>query len=55
MSGFVEWEDVRGNEASGYCAVMTTFTPEDLPVITALASEYVLMDNFFAAHPGPTW
>jgi phospholipase C len=55
MSGFVEWELLRGNELTNYCAVMSTFTPADLPVLSALASEFVLMDRFFCAHPGPTW
>eukprot|EP00026_Physarum_polycephalum_P003783 Phypoly_transcript_03797.p1 GENE.Phypoly_transcript_03797~~Phypoly_transcript_03797.p1 ORF type:complete len:683 (+),score=121.11 Phypoly_transcript_03797:78-2051(+) len=55
MSGFVEWEYIRGNENTNYCAVMSTFTPAELPVMSALASEFVLMDRFFCAHPGPTW
>jgi phospholipase C len=55
MSGFVEWELLRGNILTDYCAVMSTFTPQDLPVMSALASEFVLMDRFFCAHPGPTW
>lgn len=55
MSGFVEWEYIRGNENTNYCAVMKTFTPAELPVMAALASEFVLMDRFFCSHPGPTW
>lgn len=55
MGGFVEWENLRGEALTDYCAVMSTFTPEELPVLTSLASEFVLMDRFFCAHPGPTW
>lgn len=55
MSGFVEWENQRGEAKTNYCAVMSTFTPQDIPVMSALASEFVLMDRFFCAHPGPTW
>lgn len=55
MSGFVEWEGMRGNEGTNYCGVMSAFTPEDLPVLAALASEFVIMDRFFTALPGPTW
>lgn len=55
MSGFVEWECMRGNFRSDYCAVMSTFNTTDLPVMTALASEFILMDRFFCAVPGPTW
>lgn len=34
---------------------MNMFTPDRLPVMTALASEFALFDRFFASHPGPTW
>lgn len=57
MSGFVEQEWLQDgfNRTVDYCNVMQGFTPERVPVISALASEFTIMDNFFASHPGPTW
>jgi phospholipase C len=31
------------------------FTPKGLPVLTALAGEYFLFDNWYSSMPGPTW
>jgi phospholipase C len=55
MSGFIEWENNRGNAKNNYCDVMSMFDPDEIPVIVSLAQEYAIMDRFFAAHPGPTW
>jgi phospholipase C len=55
MCGFVETEEILGNANTSYCGVMDMFTPQDLPIINALADNFVLMDRFFAAVPGPTW
>ena len=35
--------------------IMRCFLPEHLPVLTALARSYVLIDRWFCAIPGPTW
>lgn len=35
--------------------VMKCFTPDQLPVLVALAREYALCDNWQASMPGPTW
>jgi len=35
--------------------VMCCYTSADLPVLNALASEFVLCDNWHASLPGPTW
>ncbi len=35
--------------------VMLSYTEEDVPVITALAREFVVCDNWFSSMPGPTW
>ena len=35
--------------------VMKCFTPEQLPVLNALAREFVVCDRWFSAMPGPTW
>jgi hypothetical protein len=56
MSGFVEFEDAVDKQGhKDFCNVMTGFTPERLPVINALADEFLLFDRFFASLPGPTW
>jgi phospholipase C len=35
--------------------VMHCFTPEQLPVLTTLASEFAVCDQWFSSLPGPTW
>src|ERR1700684_2371462 len=35
--------------------VMKCFAPEQLPVLTALAQEFAICDNWHASMPGPTW
>jgi phospholipase C len=52
MSGFAAYESW---DAGNYCNVMTGFLPEKLPVINALADEFVLFDRYFCSFPGPTW
>jgi phospholipase C len=34
---------------------MRCFAPGTLPVMESLARNFVICDNWFAAHPGPTW
>jgi phospholipase C len=53
MTGFVERESK--NAKTNYCNVMEMMNPETVPVITALAQNFGLMDHFFCDHPGPTW
>jgi phospholipase C len=36
-------------------AVMACYTPEQLPVLNALAREFAVCDNWCASLPGPTW
>jgi phospholipase C len=36
-------------------AVMASFSPDQLPVINALAREFVVCDHWFSSMPGPTW
>ncbi len=36
-------------------SILNTFTPERLPVMSALAQEFAVMDHFFCSHPGPTF
>jgi phospholipase C len=35
--------------------IMKCYTPAQLPVLTALCSEFVVCDNWHASMPGPTW
>jgi phospholipase C len=35
--------------------VMKCYTPAQLPVLNALAREFVVCDHWFASMPGPTW
>lgn len=53
MDGFVEFEAQRGSPEPE--TVMNMFTPDRLPVMSALASEFAVFDRFFCSHPGPTW
>ena len=46
-------DGVRGAAADA-AAVMQTFTPGELPALTALATNFVLCDQWFAEVPGPT-
>jgi phospholipase C len=35
--------------------VMAAFTPDQLPVLNALAREFAVCDHWFSSIPGPTW
>jgi phospholipase C len=35
--------------------VMKCYRPDQLPVLNALAREFVVCDNWYASMPGPTW
>ncbi len=59
-----DYDDVAAQMASGAMSgflrsagqeAMKGFAPAGIPVLTALASRYLLMDNWFASVPGPTW
>eukprot|EP00462_Mataza_sp_D1_P025206 CAMPEP_0175146410 /NCGR_PEP_ID=MMETSP0087-20121206/15366_1 /TAXON_ID=136419 /ORGANISM="Unknown Unknown, Strain D1" /LENGTH=495 /DNA_ID=CAMNT_0016431375 /DNA_START=18 /DNA_END=1502 /DNA_ORIENTATION=- len=55
MDGFVEWEAKHRTNESVVASVMDMFTPDRLPIMSTLASEYMLFDRFFCSHPGPTF
>lgn len=46
---------MTGFPLSGGPDVMKGFLPPQVPVLTALANNYLLMDNWFSPMPGPTW
>jgi phospholipase C len=35
--------------------IMKCYAPDQLPVLTALAQEFVVCDHWFSSMPGPTW
>jgi len=53
-SGFVASYATHGGVANPG-EVMKCYTPDQLPVLNALAREFVLCDNWHASMPGPTW
>ncbi|MDB5953153.1 MAG: hypothetical protein JWR65_5008 [Massilia sp.] len=46
---------MTGFPRSGGADVMRGFTQPDIRVVTTLANNYLLMDNWFSSMPGPTW
>ncbi len=55
-----EFKDVQtqiacGTMAGFEAAAKLAFEPAQIPVITQLAQEFVLFDNWFSSVPGPTW
>jgi len=51
MSGFAQsYEQQGGNPAD----IMRCFRPSQLPVLSALARQYVICDQWFSSVPGPT-
>lgn len=55
MSGFVESAAGAAPTPSDAALVMQYFLPEHLPVLTALAREYALINYWHSSLPGPTW
>ena len=51
-SGFAAAYAAKGGDPA---EVMKCYTPAQLPVLNALAREFVLCDNWHASLPGPTW
>jgi len=53
-SGFVaSWVASGGQDRPA--EIMKCFSPASLPVLNALAQEFVVCDNWHASMPGPTW
>lgn len=51
MQGFVATGISVGNDGLNE---MTMWAPENVPIITTLANEFALFDNYFCSYPGPT-
>ena len=45
----------EGNAPGNFQEIMKCFSPDQLPVLTALAREFAVCDNWYASVPGPTW
>jgi phospholipase C len=52
-SGFAA--SYAGLGQSNVAEVMKCYTPDQLPVLNALAKEFAVCDNWFSSVPGPTW
>jgi len=58
MQGFVtNWHKtmLANKDTDPPSAIMEGFRADQLPVLTALAREFCVFDNWFSALPGPTW
>lgn len=53
-SGFVASYAASGGQSSPG-EIMKCYGPDQLPVVSALAREFVVCDNWHASLPGPTW
>lgn len=53
-SGFVANYTNNGGAASPG-EIMKCYSPNQLPVLSALAQEFAVCDNWFSSMPGPTW
>ena len=45
----------EGNAPDDFGAIMRCCSPDQLPVLSALARAFAVCDNWFASMPGPTW
>ena len=52
-SGFIQ--NYFDNGSATPQRIMNCYTPNQLPVINALAKEFAVCDNWFSSLPGPTW
>lgn len=52
-SGFVA--NLRSHGSASPGKAMSMYSPEQVPVITALAREFAVCDGWFSSLPGPTW
>ena len=53
-SGFV-YSYVTDSGGQNPAELMKCYSPKQLPVLNALANEFVICDNWHASLPGPTW
>lgn len=54
MQGFIKSYATQGAAGQSSHAIMNYFTPEKIPTLTTLATEYAVFNGWFASIPGPT-
>jgi phospholipase C len=54
MQGFVKSYATQGTTPQESQAIMYYFTPQQLPILNVLATQYALFNGWFASIPGPT-
>jgi phospholipase C len=54
MQGFVKSYFTQTNNVDRSHAIMNYFTPDQLPVLTELATEFAVFNGWFSSIPGPT-
>jgi phospholipase C len=54
MQGFIKSYFTQANDVKGSHAIMNYFTPDQLPVLTELATEFAVFNGWFSSIPGPT-
>jgi phospholipase C len=54
MQGFVKSYQTQDTGVQGSHAIMSYFSPDKLPVLTTLATEYAVFNGWFSSIPGPT-
>ena len=54
MQGFIRSYATQGTSPQASQAIMYYFKPDQLPILTNLATEYALFNGWFASIPGPT-
>jgi phospholipase C len=54
MQGFVKSYATQGANTQESHAIMSYFSPEKIPALTTLATEYAVFNGWFASIPGPT-
>jgi phospholipase C len=54
MQGFVKSYFTQANDVKRSHAIMNYFTPDQLPVLTTLATEFAVFNGWFSSIPGPT-
>src|SRR6202040_1547929 len=54
MQGFVKDYFTQTNDVNRSHNIMSYFTPDKLPVLTTLATEFAVFNLWFASIPGPT-
>jgi phospholipase C len=56
MDGFIEFAvSERGFSVEKAANLLKAFTPDRVPIISTLAKEFAVFDQFHCSHPGPTF